>query len=107
MVEAKVKRGYLLKTSVGFDIQIDADEIPKALQAHKSEKLAKFKRGFVSGRFIAGIVEDRERIVVEERFKNGKRYEEVRLLKDIFQGMELEKLVGGEQPKQLTSAEDN
>lgn len=89
-VKATVKRGYLVKMSVGFDLRIDADELPMIVTIWKSGDIGKFRQGIIKGSYIAGVIEDRERIVVEHDFNpgTGERYERVRLLADVFKGAE-------------------
>lgn len=105
-VKAKIKRGYILEMSAGSNIQIDEDELPLAMAGMERPKsnptFLQFKKGMKRSDLIAGIVQDKDRVVVEERFQDGKRYNEVRLLSDIFKGMDIEKLTQGNKPKQLT-----
>ena len=91
IIQAQVKRGYLLKMSVGkFEIQIDEDELPKVIEAMKMGAIIKLRRGIIRSDLIAGIIEDRERIVVIEKLNpDMTRRSEVRLLKDIFKDTKL------------------
>jgi len=97
-------RGFIIKMSVGFDVKIDQDELQKALDGvqRPSPALLRFKQGLTRSDLIAGIIEDKSRIVMREKFdiKTGKGYSEFIPLTDIFSGV---KYLSGEKPKELTN----
>jgi len=86
-------KGYLLKMSVGFDVRIEENELSQALEIWGKEKVGKFKQGFVMGKFIAGIIEDKDREIVKDFDpKTGQRIEGMRPLRDVFKGVEFKQL---------------
>lgn len=109
----KIKKCFIVKASIGFDIQIDEEELPKAMEIWGTGKIGQFKQGFLRGDLIAGIIEDKKRRseVIDRNFdiekmnrlyeQTGdklKPYEKLTSLKDIFADL---KLLPGKQPKQL------
>jgi len=92
-VKTQVKKGYLIKMSVGFEIQIEEDELNKAILAINTGKPMRFKRGIIRGDLIAGIIEDGERVVVEKLDPDtGERHAEMKPLGDVFKGVEFKQL---------------
>lgn len=82
-----MNKAYLIKMSVGFSVPIDEDELRKVMTAIEQESVVKLRQGIVRGNLIAGIIEDKERVVVEKIFNSETgeyRLGKPRLLKDIF-----------------------
>lgn len=92
-------KGYLIKTSIGTDLRIEENEIGKALKIWGKDEVGHFKQGFLLGRFIALIVEDKDREIVKDFDpKTGQRIDGMRPLRDIFKGVEFKQLTD---PKKL------
>jgi len=77
-------KGYLIITSIGERVPIDADEISIALKIWKSGDIHQFKQGIVRGDLIGVIIEDKKRVMVEERFREGKNESKFIPLPNIF-----------------------
>jgi len=86
-------KGYLIKTSIGADLRIEEDELPKALKIWGKEEVGKFRQGYLIGKFIALIIEDKDREIVKDfNPGTGKRIEGMRPLRNVFEGSEVLKL---------------
>ena len=85
-----MKRAYIIKTSIGQDVQIDEEELPKALKTWADGNIEQFRQGFVRGDLIGLVVVDSARMkTVESVFnhKTGQREGgELKPLPDIFKG---------------------
>lgn len=79
---------YLITSSGGFQLQIDADEIPKVLQGIKSGSPAIVRRGIFNPSFFIGIKLDEKRMREQAIYEDGS-IEPVKLLEDIFVGNKL------------------
>ena len=87
MINIQTQKGYLVKMSVGFEIQADEDELAGLIEAIKKGGMIKLKRGIIKADFVAGIIEDKERVMSVERISDGgTRTSETKLLADIFKG---------------------
>ena len=85
--------GFVIKASVGFDIRIEEDELKKAYSIWGKDIVGIFKQGSISGRYIAGILTDKEREIVKDFDpKTGKKTEGMVPLQDIFKGVEFKQL---------------
>jgi hypothetical protein len=84
------KGGYIVKLSVGFDLRIEESELSRAMGIWRSGDIGKFKQGMIMGKFIAGIIEDKDREVVRDFDPGtGKRFEGMRPLRDVFGDVKL------------------
>lgn len=101
-----VARAYKIVMSRGNPLQIDADEMPKVIEAMQEGKPCKVKQGIFNPSFYVEIVEDTERIQehnaevrrIEEmnrqdrEYHGGKAQRKVPVLKplkNIFEGVPL------------------
>lgn len=89
----KLKRGFIVKLTVRHDIQIEEDELEKAMEIWATGKIGIFRQGAIRGDLIACIVPDKERIVNTDFGGYNKKgdYEprwEFRPLADIFKDVE-------------------
>jgi len=100
--EIKIKKCYIVKLSIGFDVQIDASELSKVLMAWKNGSIEQLKQGFIRGDLIGAIIADTERTSqITDNFdsRTGKKIAgELRPLKDIFKDI---KLLPGQDQKKL------
>lgn len=53
-------KNFVIKTTIG-NIQIDADELPKYLQAKTKRSVVLFRQGVFDGNLLSIVVEDRAR----------------------------------------------
>jgi len=92
-VKETIKRGYIVRTSTGWEIKIDEEELPKILSGARSGEFVVLKQGMVRGDLIAGIVPDEDRIIIEKLDpETGQRTAEMRPLLDVFKGAEFKQL---------------
>lgn len=85
---------YLVKMSVGFEVRIQENELKKATEIWQSGAIGVFKQGIIAGKFIAGIVEDKDREIVRDiETKDGRRFNGIRPLMDVFDPILLKRVM--------------
>ena len=105
MTKVILKKGFIIKTTIGETIPIDADEVEKAERAYLAGKevMVTFRQGKVRGDLIGVIKQDEDRVAIENfDGRTGKTTAgELKPLSDIFKDLNL--LSSGPKPKQLNN----
>ncbi len=80
---------YLIISSGGFQLQIDADELPKVIQGIKSGSPAMVRMGIFNPSFFIGIKLDKKRMREQAILDSpgGYKLQPIKLLEDIFIGV--------------------
>ena len=101
---------YIINMSKGTDISIDADEMPKVIEAVQKKGSAILRQGLFNASFYVSVVIDEKRrakFIDEIRYdepNNPRRMKGPESLKDIFEGVHLkQKLLGKDEMLSLDS----
>lgn len=79
-------KNFIIKTTIG-NIQIDADELPKYLEAKRKRSIVVFRQGIYDGNLLSIVVEDYNRqkqYHVGHEEKTRSNFSNDRALPDIF-----------------------